>query len=114
MATNNRYVAPKQWSLCENETLNSFESWRNNLVYTLKLDTRFDPFIRDDFTWLKKSCNAADTCGLVNDPLDDGVAGLTAAAKCAHLDMLLGQIANFAPIISRRQIVNDSTYISAV
>ena len=30
--------APKQWSLSKNETITSFESWRQNLLYTLSLD----------------------------------------------------------------------------
>lgn len=34
--TTNR--APKQWSLTRNETITSFESWRQNLLYTLSLN----------------------------------------------------------------------------
>ena len=47
--------APKQWSLSKNETINSFENWRQNLVYTLSLDTNFAPFLADGATWAKKT-----------------------------------------------------------
>ena len=33
--------APKQWRLTKNETITSFESWRQNLQYTLSLDANF-------------------------------------------------------------------------
>ena len=33
--------ATKQWSLSKNESINSFENLRQNLVYTLSLDSNF-------------------------------------------------------------------------
>lgn len=47
--------APKQWSLSKTETITSFEAWRQNLLYTLSLDSNFAPFLVDGFTWLKKT-----------------------------------------------------------
>ena len=47
--------APKQWSLTKNETITTFEAWRQNLQYFLSLDANFAPFLADNFTWLKKS-----------------------------------------------------------
>ncbi len=41
----NTHRAPKQWFLTKVETVNSFENWRQNLVYTLSLDTEFVPFL---------------------------------------------------------------------
>ena len=38
----------------------------------------------------------------------------TAAQKVAQLDLLLGQIANFCPIISRNTIVKNSTSIESI
>jgi hypothetical protein len=46
--------APKQWSLTKNETVNSFENWKQNLQYTLALDEQFAPFLVDGVTWQKK------------------------------------------------------------
>ena len=50
--------APKQWSLTKNETITTFEAWRQNLQYSLSLDANFVPFLADNFTWLKKSSTA--------------------------------------------------------
>jgi hypothetical protein len=47
--------APKQWSLTKNETITSFESWRQNLVYTLSLDNNFAPFLVSGVKWEKKT-----------------------------------------------------------
>ena len=35
--------APKQWSLTKNETITTFEAWRQNLQYSLSLDANFAP-----------------------------------------------------------------------
>ena len=45
--------APKQWSLTKQESITSFEAWRQNLQYTLSLDQNFAPFLVDGFTWQK-------------------------------------------------------------
>ncbi|KAK2550541.1 hypothetical protein P5673_028741 [Acropora cervicornis] len=37
--------APKQWSLTKNETITTFEAWRQNLQYSLSLDANFCPVI---------------------------------------------------------------------
>ena len=47
--------APKQWSLSKHETVTSFESWRQNLLYTLALGSNFAPFLLDDAKWEKKT-----------------------------------------------------------
>ena len=47
--------APKQWSLSKNGSINSLENWRQNLVYTLSLDSNFAPFLADGTTWEKKT-----------------------------------------------------------
>lgn len=97
--------APKQWALTKNETLNSFTNWKENLLYTLSLDPSFSPFLEDGITWLKKS-----TTNPTRSFTDDG-ADITetqrrsAAQKCASLELMLGQIANFATIISQNSVV---------
>ena len=42
--------APKQWSLTKQETIASFEAWRQHLQYTLSLDSNFAGFLIDGFT----------------------------------------------------------------
>ena len=104
--------APKQWSLTENETITSYESWRQNLLYCLSLDDKFAPYLADGATWSKKSA-ASPYHGLVNDA-QGTPNGLTAAQKNAHLELMLGQIANFCPGIARNAFVKESTSLDDV
>jgi hypothetical protein len=106
--------APKQWQLTKQETITSFENWRQNLIYTLSLDNNFAIFLPDDSTWEKKSA-ANPTRGLQNDgePIPEGDRK-TAAQKVVHLELMLGQIANFAAVISRNSIAKQSTSLKDV
>ena len=88
MATTHR--APKQWSLL---TINSFENWKQNLTYTLSLDSNFAPFLAENSMWGKKT---------KSQPLhaftDDGESvsasrHQTARQKVNFLELMLGQIA---------------------
>ena len=110
--TSNR--APKQWSLTSIETITSIEAWENNIKYILSLDSNFANFLTDGSTWGKKS-NASPLRGFINDgETVPATQRRTAAQKVAHLEMMLGQIANYAPIISRNSIVKNSTSINGV
>ena len=100
--------APKQWSLTENETITTFEAWRQNLQYSLFLDANFAPFLGDNLTWLKKS--SAPYRGLEPDGEDfPTTRRRTAFQKNLHLELMLGQTTNFCPVISRSSIVKNST-----
>lgn len=106
--------APKQWTLTTSENITTIEAWENNLRYILSLDPNFASFLTTDTTWLKKT-NAAPLRGFTDD--DDDVPVIrrrTAAQKVSHLEMMLGQIANYAPVISRHTIVRNSTSINGV
>ena len=106
--------APKQWSLTKHETITSFESWRQSLTYTLSLDPHFATFMTEGFVWGKKT-NAAPLRGFANDR--DNVAEarcLTAAQKVVFLELMLGQIATFCPVISKNTIVKNSTSITGI
>ena len=51
----------------------------------------------------------------VNDGEDVAEANRsTAAQKCTHLELMLGQLANYCPIISRNTFVKNSTSISSI
>ena len=106
--------APKQWCLTKSETITSFESWRQNLLYSLSLDSNFATFLKDDFTWQKKS-TTQPTRGLTDD--GEAVAAesrKTAAQKLVQLELMLGQIANFCPVIARNAIVRNSTSVKNI
>ena len=105
--------APKQWQLTTNETLNSFKNWKENLVYTLSLDKSFAPFLKDGLVWQKHS-TSAPTRGFTNDDASVTENRQSAAEKCATLNLMLGQIANYATIISRNQIIKGSTSLNDI
>ena len=106
--------APKQWSLSKNESINSFENWRQNLLYTLSLDSNFAPFLAEDATWGKKT-KSQPLRGLTDDGETIPISRRkTARQKVNFLELMLGQIANYCPVISRTSLVKNSTSIHSV
>lgn len=106
--------APKQWCLTKTESVNSYENWRQNLIYTLSLDVNFAPFLISGINWTKKS-TANGTRGQTDDG-EDIPAGSrhTAIQKVTILNLMLGQIANYCPVISRNTIVKSSTSLASI
>ena len=107
--------APKEWQLTRNETLNSFTNWKENLlVYTLCLDPAFSPFLVDGYSWQKKSATNP-TRGFTDDPQSvPADARQTVVQENAKLELMLGQIANFATTISRNTIVKNATSLNDI
>ena len=112
MATNK--IVPKQWNLRTNETLNSFIVWRDNLIYTLSLNEDFACFIVPGVVWTQQSFDEDPHRGQLDDDETVTVNKRTKQMKCIHLNLLLGQIANFCTVISRNQIIKDSTCLNDV
>ena len=108
-----RGSAPKQWNLSEEESLNSFNAWKDNLLYILSLNADFTPFLAQNATW---ATDATANRGYADDGDDVVVAAnrLTAVQKAGRLRLMLGQIANFATIISRNQIILHSTSLASI
>ena len=91
-----RAAAPKQRELKVDEDLNSFNAWKDNLLYILSLNNDFAPFLAEGATWRDDS---VANRGLLDDTADavpDAANRLTGAQKAARLRLMLGQIANFA------------------
>ena len=106
--------APKQWSLTKNETTNIFEAWKQNLHYSLSLDTNFAPILADKFSWLKKLSTSPQS-GLTSDREDVPTSRRrTANQKNVQLALMLGQIANVCPVISRNNIVKNSASVKSI
>ena len=106
--------APKQWTLSKTETINSFENWRQNITYILSLDYNFAGFLVDGFSWQKKT-SSNPLRGLTADEENVREAlRRTDEQKVAHLELMLGQIANFCPVISRNTIVKNRTSITSI
>jgi len=90
--------APKQWFLSKVETINSFENWKQNLLYTLSSDSTFAPFLADGVTWLKK-ISTQPLQGLKSHGATIPLSRrLTARQKANFLEQMLGQIANYCPL----------------
>ena len=112
MASTHR--APKQWCLSKVETINSFENWKQNLIYTLSLDSNFAPFLAEGVTWRKKT-KTQPLRGFVDDGESVSASKrLTARQKTNFLELMLGQIANYCPIISRSTLVKSSTSLEFI
>lgn len=106
--------APKQWSLTVNEKINTVEVWKQNLIYILSLDKRFTSFIQPDSSWGKKTSTNPNR-GFTDDGEDvDEDLRRTATQKCAELELMLGQIANFCPIIARNSLIKQSTSLEDI
>ena len=106
--------ATKQWSLTKNETIMSFESWHQNLIYMLSLDGAFSKFLEKGDEWQKKTANCPNH-GFSEDGSDVPASSrLTAAQKAVQLDLMLGQIANFCPVIMKNSIVRNSTSLQQI
>ena len=81
--------APKQWTLSKDETLNSYNNWKENLIYTLSLDRNFAPFLKNDAKWNKAS-TADPHRGLADDPgTVDAADRKTKEQKLIQLNMML-------------------------
>ena len=84
-----------------------------NLVYTL-LDTNFNIFLADDFTWAKKSA------AIVNFVLQNDVDTVTedqrrtSGQKPVHHELMLGKRTSIAAFILRNSIVKQSTSLKDI
>ena len=106
--------APKQWCLGREENINSFENWKQNLIYTLSLDANFAPYLQAGVEWGKKTRTAPHR-GFLDDGDDVPAATRrTRDQKVSMLELMLGQVANFCPVIARSAIVKNSTSIEQV
>ena len=74
----------------------------------------FAAFFGDNATWQKKS-TTSPTRSFTNDDKDVPFASRrTAQRKCTHLELMLGQIENFCPVIFRNSIVKTPTSIQSI
>ena len=80
-------------------------------MYTLSLDPNFAQFIAIDAKW-EKRCAAHPNRGFTDDI--DLASGRTAIQQTYMLDLMLGQRANFCPVISRNTISKNGTSLSGI
>ena len=82
--------------------------------YTHSCDDKFDRFLVDRVEWEKKT-RVNPTRGFGNDPKTvPAVSCLSAEQKVVDLELMLGQIANFCPIIARNSIIKNSMSLKQI
>ena len=98
--------APKPRVLTPNETPESFQNWKENLMLNLTLDGTFEFLLDDDVTWQSASVR--------HRGFESDTDGLSGQQKAAVLKTLLGTIAGFAPVISRQFITQEALSLSHI
>ena len=86
--------------LSEEETLTSFDDWKNNLIFYLNQEKTFASFLKQDTRW-KKASDADENRGV-------------AAADLPSLQNFLGVIAGLAPPLLHGDIIDDSTRLDDI
>ena len=76
-------------------------------------DPNFAGFLIPSAKWEKKGRNNPKR-GYSDDTTGDQDKRRTAEQKVTHLESMLGQIANYCPVISAKTIINNSTSINSV
>ena len=119
---------PKPRSLTPHESINSIEIWKNNVLYGLRLNVDFRPYLVDGFVWGKKSTrrptrSLSDSVSHI-DEYEHPQTKIKVEAhdeitkakedKALEVDLMLDQIANFAECIPRNDIVRDSASLEEV
>ena len=103
--------APKPSILSGEPTPTALEGWINNLIFNLTIDGNFEEFLEEDFRWSPPS---VANRGLVDDPEDAGRNKRTAKQKAAYLNLMLGSIHSYAPVISKRFITEEATSLNEI
>ena len=98
MATSLKVTRPNR--LTNDETLTSFEDWKNNITFYLGQDKDFAILLKETERWTKVS--------------DDVHRGRTDAIGHATLNRFLGLIASLSPPLLYHEIISDTTSISDI
>lgn len=103
--------APKPSVLQGEPTPTALEAWINNLIFNLTIDGNFEEFLEEDFKWHPSS---VPNRGLVSDEQGPAANRRTAKQKLAYLNLMLGSIASYAPVISQRFITEEAQSLSEI
>ena len=105
--------APKCRTLSTNETPGSFENWKDTLIFNLTIDNNFEFLLDDEMKWASGKCVNR---GFTNDGAEVEVVAerKSAKQKAATLKMMLGTIAGFAPVISRKFITEEALSLNDI
>ena len=93
--------------LTENETISSFNSWKQNLTFQLTTAAEFVPFLARGFTW--RPSKVQDR-GLTDDGEDVPIARRKLALqKAALLDQMIRFISSYCPVHIQSEIERKCT-----
>ena len=92
------------------KSISEFENFRHSVLFNLRQDLEFRPYLKKGLTWGAKSPvnptrNVRDDPGRAADP----PTGQTAEEKCEIIDFLLETIAQYCPLIPHNDIVNQGS-----
>ena len=113
MASKSLFGKPRVLTSQEDQT--SFDCWVESVIFHISLSDKSTRFLAtgDLSTW-----TTAPDRGFVNDSGDqDGVTPenhMNCAAKAALLNVVLGAVSTFAPVISPKFIKNQSTSLESI
>lgn len=103
-------LIPKQRVLTETETQATFECWKEGMEFHISLDPKSSRFLTDLKTWTL----AADR-GFTDDAVEVAAdKTMTTIAKKLLLNIVLGSIASYAPVISPKYIKNQTTCLDDI
>ena len=97
-------VGPKLRQLNSSETLSTLESWFSQVKYNLTLNPQFLSYLKEGAKFGRKT-KTKTYRDLVDDTTGD--SPLSKEAKCIHVDLMVEQIANWADLIPRNDIIKD-------
>ena len=103
-------LVPKQRTLTETESPTSFEAWKESMIFHITLDNKSARFLSDLKTW-----TTAANRGFTDDAAGfDEDTKMNGAAKAALLNIILGSVSTYAPVISHRFVKQQSTSLESI
>ena len=103
--------APKPTVLQGEPTPTQLEAWINNMIFNLTVDGSFEEFLAEGFTW---SPSTVVNRGLIDDENGPAQSRRTARQKVAYLNLMLGSIHSYAPVISKRFITEEAQSLNEI
>ena len=111
---------PKVTVLTPDEDLASLETWKNNVLYGLRQNPDFRPYLIDNYIFGRKT-RSKPTRDLEDDTKTERVDDRDVTTivkckedKCVEIDWMLDQIANYARPVPRYDITRDSKSLNEV
>ena len=128
MQHGNLHHGPKIRLLSSKETIQSIESWKSTVIYGLRLNPDFVPYLHEGVIFGRKS--RTQPSRELDDEFRKETYTVTVSGndtqrertvlvqskedKAAVVDLLLDQVANYAPVIPRNDIIKDAKSLNEV